>query len=153
MKPGKKEKIRYGQAPRETLPDAGTAAKTEDAGALPETASADEPANPLEAAPEKPDVKTRFSSRARVKKPKVKQQGAQTDVLAPAPADSTEVADRDTQAAPLGLGGDTSKKKKKKKTATTTGDKTRMADQKKPAPAQSPDSTLPAAPSPAAPQQ
>jgi hypothetical protein len=95
MKPGKKEKIRYGQAPRETLPDAGTAAKTEDAGALPETASADEPANPLEAAPEKPDVKTRFSSRARVKKPKVKQQGAQTDVLAPAPADSTEVADRD----------------------------------------------------------
>lgn len=152
MKPGKKEKIRFGQAPRETLPDAGTAAKTEDAGALPETASADEPANPLDAAPAKPEVKTRFSSRARIKKPKVKQQGAQTDALAPAPADSSEVADRDTQAAPLGLAGDTSKsKKKKKKTATTTGEKTRMADQKKPA--ASTDNTPPAAPSPASPQQ
>lgn len=149
MKPGKKEKIRYGQAPRETLPTAA-GSKTEDAGALPETASADEPPNPLEAAPEKPEVKTRYSDKARIKRVKVKQQGAagKTDALAPAPADAAEVADRDTQAAPLGLAGDTStNKKKKKKTATTTGEKTRLSDEKKPA-STTGSTTPPAAPAP-----
>ena len=34
-KPGKKEKIRFGQAPRETLPSATTNSATEDAGAVP----------------------------------------------------------------------------------------------------------------------
>ncbi len=62
-KPGKKEKIRFGQAPRETLPTATTNTATENAGALPETASAaDQPANPLE--PTAPTKKTRFSERA-----------------------------------------------------------------------------------------
>ena len=50
--------------------------------------------------------------------------------MAPAAPDAAEVADRQTQAGPLGLAGDTSKKKKK--TATTTGDKTRLSDKKKP---------------------
>ena len=49
--------------------------------------------------------------------------------MAPAAPDAAEVADRQTQAGPLGLGGDTANKKKKKQ--TTTGDKTRLSDTKK----------------------
>jgi peptidyl-prolyl cis-trans isomerase SurA len=132
MKPGKKEKIRLGQAPTKTLPSAPQS-KTEDAGggAEPQTASSgQEPVNPLE--PVRPTQKTRYSERAKqakqakhAKQPK----GLKQDALAPAAPDAAEVADRQTQAGPLGLAGDTSKKKKK--TATTTGDKTRLADKKK----------------------
>lgn len=145
MKPGKKEKIRYGQAPRETLPQAaGTS--VEDAGALPETATSDEPANPLLAPPPAPERKTRYSDLAREKKHKKKAKQASPDnALNPAPPDAAEVADRETQSAPLGLGGDTSHKKKKKK-ATTTGEKTRFADQDKKSDTSAPNST-------AAPQQ
>jgi peptidyl-prolyl cis-trans isomerase SurA len=146
MKPGKKEKIRYGQAPTKTLPNAPET-KTEDAGAVEQaSAGAQEPVNPLEAntAPEK---KTRFAQRASLPK-QPKATGPKVDKLAPAPPDAAEVADRQTQAAPLGLSGDTGVKTKKKK-STTTGDKTRLTDKsKKPeAPAQSPaDSTLAPAP-------
>ena len=127
MKPGKKEKIRLGRAPTKTLPSAPES-KTEDAGAGQQTASSgQEPVNPLETNA-KPEKKTRFSARA--KQPKqAKAKGPQPDKLAPAAPDSAEVADRQTQAGPLGLAGDTSKKKKKK--STTTSDKTRLADKKK----------------------
>jgi peptidyl-prolyl cis-trans isomerase SurA len=149
-KPGKKEKIRFGQKPRETLPSAPNGS-VEDAGALPEAASnANEPVNPLEeAAPEK---KTRFSARARAPK-QPKQKGIQPDALAPAPPDAAEVADRATQSGPLGLAGDTASKKKKK--STTEGEKTRMADRKKEpgTPDQTPQFTpapqMPGAPAPA----
>jgi peptidyl-prolyl cis-trans isomerase SurA len=124
MKPGKKEKIRYGKAPQETLPStpAGT---TEDAGAGPQVAAnAAEPDNPLESA-SKPEKKTRYSERAKQpKEPKPK--GPKLDPQAPLAADAAEVADTQAQAGPLGLGGDTTGKKKKK--STTTGDKTRMSD-------------------------
>jgi peptidyl-prolyl cis-trans isomerase SurA len=129
MKPGKKEKIRFGQAPSKTLP-AAPELQTEDAGggAAPEAASTTpEPVNPLEAST-KPTQKSRYSSRAKQpKQPKAK--GPRIDTMAPAAPDAAEVADRQTQAGPLGLAGDTSKKKKKK--ATTTGDKTRLTDKKK----------------------
>ena len=76
MKPGKKEKIRYGQAPTKTLP-AGPETPTEDAGAAPQVAANHEPANPLETtAPEK---KTRYSDRAKQpkeKKPKGSDRGS-----------------------------------------------------------------------------
>ena len=129
MKPGKKEKIRFGKAPQETLP-ATPAGTTEDAGGgdaqVAANASA-EPDNPLENNA-KPAKKTRFADRARLpKQPKPK--GPQLDPEAPAPPDSGEVADRQAQQGPLGLGGDQTKKKKKKN--TTTGDKTRLSDQKK----------------------
>ena len=129
MKPGKKEKIRLGQAPTKTLPSAPQS-KTVDAGAEPQTASSGhEPVNPLE--PAAPTRKTRFSERAREAKQskQPKGEGPKPDVLAPAAPDAAEVADRQTQAGPLGLAGDTSKKKKK--TSTTTGDKTRLSDKKK----------------------
>jgi peptidyl-prolyl cis-trans isomerase SurA len=149
MKPGKKEKIRYGQAPTKTLPS-GPETPTEDAGAM---AQNNEPANPLEPAPA-PEKKTRYSDRAKQpKEPKAK--GAKADPLAPAAPDAAEVADRQTQSAPLGLGGDTASKKKKKN-STTTGDKTRLSDKKqteteqKPAetPAPTPIPAVPGAPAP-----
>jgi peptidyl-prolyl cis-trans isomerase SurA len=152
-KPGKKEKIRFGKAPTKTLPVAASST-TEDAGAEPAPAAGAEPANPLEAS--RPTQKSRFSARATApKKPKVAGRAADSD--APAPPDAAEVADRQSQAAPLGLSGDTSKKKKKK-TPTTTGDKTRLADKSK-KPDQEPgnSSTTPApqvpAPQAPAPQQ
>jgi|HubBroStandDraft_6_1064221.scaffolds.fasta_scaffold31428_2 peptidyl-prolyl cis-trans isomerase SurA len=149
MKPGKKEKIRYGQAPTKTLPS-GPETPTEDAGAV---AQNNEPANPLEPAPA-PEKKTRYSDRA--KQPKdSKGKGAKADPLAPAAPDAAEVADRQTQSAPLGLSGDTASKKKKKN-STTTGDKTRLSDKKqteseqKPAetPAPTPIPAVPGAPAP-----
>jgi peptidyl-prolyl cis-trans isomerase SurA len=148
MKPGKKEKIRYGKAPTKTLPNAPTT-QTEDAGAVQQAANtAPEPVNPLE--PAKPTQKTRFSDRAKVAK-QTKQataNGPQTDAQAPPPPDAAEVADRQTQSAPLGLSGNTAVKKKKQ--ATTTGTKTRLTDKnkKQETPAQ-PSGEAPPAPAPA----
>jgi peptidyl-prolyl cis-trans isomerase SurA len=165
-KPGKREKIRYGQAPRETLPTASTNSTTENAGALPEPASnpetasnTEQPANPLE--PTAPTKKTRFSARAREPKG-AKTSGAPGDALAPAPPDAAEVADRQTQSAPL---EPNTGSKKKKKAAETNAEKTRLSQQKKnqgdngPKPVQQPTPIppVPGAPAPAqdapAPQQ
>jgi peptidyl-prolyl cis-trans isomerase SurA len=159
MKPGKKEKIRFGKAPQETLP-AAPASPTEDAGATgQQVAAGGEPENPLEA-DSKAEKKTRFSDRAKLpKQPKPK--GPQLDPEAPIAPDAAEVADRQAQAGPLGLGGDQTNKKKKKN--TTTGDKTRLSDKKdvqtedtgdKPlgfAPQQPPNGTAPAPPVPGTP--
>ncbi len=145
MKPGKKEKIRFGQAPTKTLPTAVGATKTEDAGGATaqEAANNNEPENPLETTA-KPTQKTRFSARAKdAKQPKA--QGPQPDKLAPPAPDAGDVADRQTQSAPLGLAGDTASKTKKK--ATTTGDKTRLTKKKKDqtAPSDAPLGATPAA--------
>ncbi|MGD0731464.1 MAG: peptidylprolyl isomerase [Terracidiphilus sp.] len=128
MKPGKKEKIRFGKAPTKTLSNSQET-RTEDAGAVQEAANTPpEPVNPLE--PTRSVQKTRFSARAKeAKKAKVKTRGPQIDAQAPAPPDAAEVADRQVQSAPLGLSGDTAAKKKKKQ--TTTGDKTRLTDKNK----------------------
>lgn len=126
LKPGKKEKIRFGRAPQETLPKAA-AAQTENAGALDQTANADETPNLLET-DTVPEKKTRFSNRARVPKEK-KAKAPKRNAMSPEPADAAELADRQTQSAPLGLNGDTAAKKKKKQ--TTTGEKTRLSDRKK----------------------
>jgi peptidyl-prolyl cis-trans isomerase SurA len=126
MKPGKREKIRFGQAPSKTLPNAPETV-TEDAGVVqPTAASAPEPVNPLESNA-RPTQKTRFTARAKVAR-KAKVKGQKTDALASAAPDAAEVADRQTQAGPLGLAGDTSNKKKK---TATTSDKTRLAGKKK----------------------
>ena len=136
QKPGKKEKIRYGQAPTKTLPNAAAATPTEDAGATGQTAGqgaqvaqADLPAEPVAPEPKK----TRYSDRARLPKgskqqPKAEKPSypAQNPALAP---DAGEVADRQTQSTALGLNGDTTKKKKKQQ--TTSAEKTRLQDKKK----------------------
>jgi peptidyl-prolyl cis-trans isomerase SurA len=148
MKPGKREKIRLGKAPTKTLPNAATETKTEDAGAVPQPAAANgqEPVNPLESAA--PEKKTRFSDRAKVVKQKKEKaaKGSQVDAQAPPPADAAEVADRQTQAGPLGLAGDTASKKKKK--STTTGDKVRMTDKKKSETPAQPTGDVPLGPAP-----
>jgi peptidyl-prolyl cis-trans isomerase SurA len=146
MKPGKKEKIRFGQAPTKTLP-AAPETKTEDAGAVEQASNATEPVNPLETntAPVK---KTRFADRALQPKPakQPKALGPKVDKQAPSAPDAAEIADRQAQAAPLGLSGDTASKKKKK--STTKGDKTRLAEKSKKPEAPAPDSN-PAASAPA----
>jgi peptidyl-prolyl cis-trans isomerase SurA len=129
QKPGKKEKIRYGKAPTKTLPSEPQGA-TEDAGAV-QTAQNAEPDNPLEQAP--PQKKTRYSDRARVPKAKSQPEASKKDFpdnSATNAPDAGEVADRQTQSAPLGLNGNTGDKKKKK-SSTTAGEKTRLSDKKK----------------------
>ena len=163
MKPGKKEKIRFGQAPRETLPTADT--KTEDAGANvtsdgSQVAANNTPsdlrtlnpdgsvASPGSAAEKK--VKTRFSARAR--EPKSKKN--KVDPFAPPPVTTDELATQQQQAKPLGLNGDTSKQKKPN--PAKTGPKRRMTDDKKDKDQTQPagNGTTPAtSPSPSAPTQ
>ena len=135
MKPGKKEKIRYGQAPRETLPGAPTleenagatspaAGNTQTASNVPADIVTDGESRQAQARPEK----TRFSAQAKknkVKKSKVKK----TDPFAPPPETKEELATRQEQSAPLGLNGDTATKKKVKK--KSTGEKTRFSDDSK----------------------
>jgi peptidyl-prolyl cis-trans isomerase SurA len=129
-KPGKKEKIRFGQAPRETLPAAET--KNEDAGA--QVANNDAPQNmqvlnadgtPATEQTEPKKEKTRFA--ARVKEPKQKKSKDKTDPFAPASEDKDEVATRQEKSTPLGLNGDTSKPKKVPKPT----EKTRYSDKAK----------------------
>ena len=151
MKPGKKEKIRFGQAPTKTLPNAAGETATEDAGAV---AQANEPPNPLEAAPA-PEKKTRYSDRARQPKQPKPKPFQKIDPTMPVAPDSGEVADRQTQSSPLGLAGDTASKKKKKN--TTTAEKTRLSDKKQqegdqpatPPPAPTPIPAVQGAPGPA----
>ena len=137
-KPGKKEKIRFGKAPTKTLPTAATATPTEDAngasGATAATATAGtqvaqsaEPDNPLEqAAPQK---KSRFSDRAKQPKQPKPTATSLKDAQTPAAPEASEVADRQTQSQPLGLGGATDSKKKKNDNATA-GEKTRFSQRK-----------------------
>ncbi len=147
QKPGKKEKVRFGQAPREALPAADT--RTQDAGASSANGNAAEAdtniaqngspsGNATNARYENGDsateeqatakkVKTRFSQRpleTRAAKADRKAKAAADPYPSPAP-DSQEVADKATQDTPLGLHGDTSKPKPKPK---PTG-KTRYSDE------------------------
>lgn len=147
MKPGKKEKIRFGQAPTKTLPSAET--KTEDAGAGDNSSSstaqdANLPVNPLEATA-KPTKKTRYTSRAaEVKKEKIQNKAPKVDALAPPAADAAEVDDSKVQSAPLGLSTKEAEARKKKN-VTSSGEKTRLQDKNK-----KPEETTPApAPTPA----
>ena len=148
-KPGKKEKIRFGQAPRETLPYAPT--KTEDAGAGTETATnvaqnvqVVGPNGEVEnQQPQEKKEKSRFSDRAR--QPKQKKSKDKTDPFAPAPETTDEQATRQAQSAPLGLNGDTSKPKKEKPTGKTrlsdkAKEKSTDQQQEQPQPAQQPPS-------------
>jgi peptidyl-prolyl cis-trans isomerase SurA len=160
QKPGKKEKIRFGQAPTKTLPSTA-ATQTLDAGANGTSAASDNARNgsasetqlaannagdaPLGEVAAAPEKKSRFSDRAKLPKEK-KTKEPKIDPFAPPPASPQEVADRQVQSAPLGLAGDTSKTKKVKPT-----EKTRLQDQLKNKPAASTDdSKAPAATSPPA---
>jgi peptidyl-prolyl cis-trans isomerase SurA len=127
----KREKVRYGQAPRNSLPagpeetakgsDVGEgAASAVGAGsAAAGTAVAEVGPSPLDVQPVQTG-KTRYSDRAKqvaAQKKVTKVKKANEKVAAgPVQATSEEKATEKAQAAPLGLNGDTSKKKKTKKT-------------------------------------
>jgi peptidyl-prolyl cis-trans isomerase SurA len=111
--------VRYGQAPRETLPnavvptatEAGSAANSNTSlmqQALPEQESTSNAPNPLEAQA-KPKGKTRYAARPVEKKAK-KAKAKAAPAAAPAPSDQ-ETVTQQVQSAPLGLAGDTAKKK------------------------------------------
>jgi peptidyl-prolyl cis-trans isomerase SurA len=156
----RREKVRFGQAPRETLPSApgpqvaalptqvGSAQGTTgliseampDPNAIgsPDTTTDQDPLGPHAA----PKVKTRYAQHPEApKKPKPK-----PVPIAAAPPTEEESATEKTQAAPLGLNGDTSKKKKVKgvKGPKHKGPKERL-EQKTPPPAAPPvsPSTMP----------
>jgi peptidyl-prolyl cis-trans isomerase SurA len=164
QKPGKKEKIRFGQAPTKTLPAAATT-QTVDAGAtgasvdssnaqnaagetqLAANGSGGGDASPIGAtASSVPEKKTRYSDRLKIPKEK-KAKVPKVDPFAPPPVSAQEVADRQTQSAPLGLAGDSNAKTKKPKPT----EKTRLQDQpknKNSAPATDDANTPPPAPTP-----
>ena len=133
-KPGKKEKIRFGQAPREALPPAahpenGTeqtaagAPGNNESQVASNSSSADIPSQE-EAAPA--ERKTRFHDRARKPKPKKVKTPDQIENERAAEAPTPEeTAAQKTQSAPLGLGGDTTRKTPKPKAEK----KTRYSDE------------------------
>jgi peptidyl-prolyl cis-trans isomerase SurA len=127
LKPGKKEKVRFGQAPRESLP-AGSSTETQTASA----ASPDLPAASsdsvigAEAPADKQQGKTRFSDRPPVHKVKKTKDSPDDEAKASAPSQD-ELATQKVQDAPLGLADQQAKAKK----AKTKGDKTRYADKQK----------------------
>ena len=138
----KREKVRYGQAPRNSLPagpqetasgsdvgEGAASAAVTPGGTMASSAphpsegstqafsSSDTGPNPLDAkAPA--TGKTRYSARAKTvsatKKAKKEKKVNEKAAAVPAPPSAEEKAAAQTQAAPLGLNGDTSKKKKKK---------------------------------------
>lgn len=152
VKPPKvhREKIRYGQAPRNALPSSATETATETAapiqGQAPGVAMASTQAtttvtsgvgpdsgpdtNPL-AAPAPVAHKTRFSQRQPEQAEQHEEQKlAKAEVKAsirPTAATATESADEKQQAAPLGLSGDTTKKVKVKR---QKGDRKERLEQK-----------------------
>ncbi len=121
----RREKVRFGQAPRNALPAGPVEIASETTtpggavGGIPALTA--EPANvedPLAPAP--PALKkTRYSARApevKLRKTQAKNAKLRDKVTAtPVAADAAEKASLKTQAAPLGLNGDTTKKKKKRK--------------------------------------
>jgi peptidyl-prolyl cis-trans isomerase SurA len=132
QKPGKKEKIRFGQAPRESLPSSQVATAsvpavgpdTNPSVTTPETryVNPDGTVSGTTAAPER---KSRLSNRPPVKKVKKDKSGSDTDTSAqPTPE---ELASQKVQNAPLGLADQTAAQKKAKQ----KGEKTRYADKPK----------------------
>ena len=172
QKPGKKEKIRFGQAPRESLPSAGSdSLVSTSARSGTQRASVANPnvealnsdgslADPNAAAVK--EKKTRFSDRPVVHKTKQQKQAA---ALAdqPPPASTDELATQKVQGAPLGLTDQSAKKKKVKGPKTRYSERSKQPEQvvqpyqqqnttsANPPPAgNQPASNAPAAPAPAA---
>jgi peptidyl-prolyl cis-trans isomerase SurA len=134
----KREKVRFGQAPRNALPagpaetavggdvgagSASASAITAAPGAAmtnsEESAAQAADVNPLTPVAPEPTTKTRYASREKIvlaeKKAARKRKIKEKAVATPEGPTAQESADQKTQAAPLGLNGDTAKKKKKKK--------------------------------------
>jgi peptidyl-prolyl cis-trans isomerase SurA len=140
-----REKVRYGQAPRNSLPvgPEETLAAGADQGAGGVAAATGTAAPPSEEANLTPDAdpfgakmverkKTRYSDRVEEAKPKTVQEEMKAAAKASSPLTPEERAQQQAQTAPLGLGGDTATKKKPVKDKNAP--KERLED-KTPAPA------------------
>jgi peptidyl-prolyl cis-trans isomerase SurA len=130
-KPGKREKIRFGQAPRESLPSSQVAtAGSGPAVTTPETRYVNPDGTVSGQLADAPERKTRMSNRPVVHKVKASKSKSSTD--AKDATDSTdkptaeELATQKVQDAPLDLSDPKAKKPVKPK-----GDKTRLADKPK----------------------
>jgi peptidyl-prolyl cis-trans isomerase SurA len=174
----KREKVRFGQAPRNALPPGpeetasgtdigpgaasaaatpgGTMASAAPGATTPsESSSSDTGLNPLD---EKgaPAGKTRYSARAKqvaAEKKVTKAKKVNEKVAAgPTAATPEEKAAEQTQAAPLGLNGDTSKKKKKQK-KDKNAPKERLQNKAPAPPAPKPEETPSKAPGRGTPQE
>jgi peptidyl-prolyl cis-trans isomerase SurA len=123
-KPGKREKIRFGQAPRESLPSSEVAtAVASDAGpsvTTPETRFVN-PDGTVSGTNDAPERKTRLSNRPPVHKAKTPKSTDTSDQPTP-----DELATQKVQNAPLGLADPNAAKKAKQK-----GEKTRYSDRPK----------------------
>jgi peptidyl-prolyl cis-trans isomerase SurA len=141
-KPGKREKIRFGQAPRESLPTSQVASAvapdTTPGVTTPESRVVNPDGTISGVALAGPERKTRLSSRPPVKK--VKQDKSVSPDTPPA-ATADELANQKVQDAPLGLADTAAQKKTKQK-----GDKTRYSAKPK-----EPDQSQPYLGKPAAP--
>ena len=131
QKPGKKEKIRFGQAPRESLPASQVATAnvpstpdTNPTVTTPETRYVNPDGTVTGAAPVENERKTRLSNRPPVKKAKKDK----SDPNAPPPPTPEDLASQKVQNAPLGLADQATNQKKPKPKG---GDKTRIADRPK----------------------
>jgi peptidyl-prolyl cis-trans isomerase SurA len=127
QKPGKKEKIRFGQAPRESLPTSQVATAnvpavvpdTTPTVTTPETRVVNPDGTISGATAPVDEKKSRLSNRPPVKKVKKDKSGAADT---PPPATPEEQASQKVQDAPLGLADPTAQKKAKQK-----GEKTRYS--------------------------
>jgi peptidyl-prolyl cis-trans isomerase SurA len=125
QKPGKREKIRFGQAPRESLPSSqvATAVAPDNTPAVttPENRFVNPDGTVTSTTPIAPERKTRLSSRPTVHKAK---KTKSTDT--PDQPTAEDLAAQKVQNAPLGLADPAAAKKAKEK-----GEKTRLADKPK----------------------
>jgi peptidyl-prolyl cis-trans isomerase SurA len=130
QKPGKKEKIRFGQAPRESLPASAQVATatappdTNPTVTVPDTRYVNPDGTVSSTTPVVNERKSRLSNRPPVKKVKKDKSGADAAANQPTPE---ELASQKVQNAPLGLADQTAAQKKAKQ----KGDKTRLADKPK----------------------
>src|ERR1700733_6122494 len=134
QKPGKKEKIRFGQAPRESLPSSQVATNsvpavgpdTNPAVTTPETRVVNPDGTISGETAAANEKKTRLSNRPPVKKVK---KDKSTDPDAPPQATTEEQASQKVQNAPLGLDTAAQKKAKQKAEKTRYADKPKEPDQ------------------------
>ncbi len=139
QKPGKKEKIRFGQAPRETLPTADTRMVDAGAGTNSQVAK-NQPAGGVtltnangdvidNTAPAAKKTKVRFQDQGRVPKEKRVKASKKHQKFVPPTEPASEVAQDKRQDAAYGLNGDTTKTKKAK--PSKKGPKRRLSDEDK----------------------
>ena len=134
--PGKREKVRFGQAPQQSLPAAQSPSESTSGAAATQTANAANPDLPAvdfgnatgaEAQDQEKEGKTRFSQRPIVHKAKKPKDSSDADKdTAPSPSPD-ELATQKVQDTPLGLTEQPAKTKKKKE----KGEKTRYTGKEK----------------------